>query len=71
MAVAMELVKISSIDNKRTERRAGPMQEREKRRLTLKEMEEKTYPFPNADIRGMLEDLLEDRKSTRLNSSHI
>ena len=31
-------------------KRAGPMQEREKRRLTLKEMEEKTYPFPDADV---------------------
>ena len=40
-------------------KRAGPMQEREKRRLTLKEMEEKTYPFPDADVWGMLEDLLE------------
>ena len=27
--------------------------------MNLKEMEEKTYPFPNADVRGMLEDLLE------------
>ena len=59
MAVAVEPMKISSKENKRMEKRAGPMQEREKRRLTLKEMEEKTYPFPNADIRGMLEDLLE------------
>ena len=59
MAVAVEPMKISSKENKRMEKRAGPMQEREKRRLTLKEMEEKTYPFPNADIQGMLEDLLE------------
>ena len=59
MAVAVEPVKISNKENKRMEKRAGPMQKREKRRLTLKEMEEKTYPFPNADVRGMLEDLLE------------
>ena len=59
MVVAVEPMKISSKENKRMEKRACPMQEREKRRLTLKEMEEKTYPFPNADIRGMLEDLLE------------
>ena len=50
MAIAMELVKISSKENKRMEKRAGPMQEREKCRLTLKEMEEKTYPFPNVDV---------------------
>ena len=31
MAVAVEPVKISSKDNKRMEKRAGPMQEREKR----------------------------------------
>ena len=59
MAVAVEPVKISSKENRRMEKRAGPIQEREKRRLTLKEMEEKTYPFPDADVRGMLEDLLE------------
>ena len=35
------------------------MQEREKHRLTLKEMEEKTYPFPDVGVQGMLEDLLE------------
>ena len=40
-------------------KRAGPMQEREKRQLTLKEMEEKTDPFPDADVRGKLVDLLE------------
>ena len=59
MAVVVELVKISTKENKRMEKRAGPMQEREKRQLTLKEMEEKTYPFQDADVRGMLEDLLE------------
>ena len=50
MAVAVELVKISSKDNKRMEKRAGSMQEWEKHRLTLKEMEEKTYPFLDADV---------------------
>ena len=50
MAVAVEPVKISNTENKRREKRAGLMQEREKRRLTLKEMEEKTYPFPDADV---------------------
>ena len=50
MAVAVEPVKISNKENKRMEKRAGLMQEREKRRLTLKEMEVKTYPFPDADV---------------------
>ena len=59
MAIAMEPVKISSKENKRMEKRVSPMQEREKRQLTLKEMEEKTYPLPDANVQGMLEDLLE------------
>ena len=59
MAIAVEPMKISSKENKKMEKRVDPMQEREKRRLTLKEMEEKTYPFPDADVQGMLEDLLE------------
>ena len=50
MAVAVEPVKISNKENKIMEKRAGLMQERKKRRLTLKEMEEKTYPFPDADV---------------------
>uniref|UniRef100_A0A2N9J370 Integrase catalytic domain-containing protein n=1 Tax=Fagus sylvatica TaxID=28930 RepID=A0A2N9J370_FAGSY len=44
---------------KKEERMKGPSQERERRRLMLKEMEEKTYPFPDSDVPGMLEDLLE------------
>ena len=59
MVVAVEPVKISCKENKRMEKRVGPIQELEKRRLTLKEMEEKTYPFLDANVRGMLEDLLE------------
>ena len=54
MAIVVEPMKISSKENKRMEKRTGPMQEREKRRLTLKEMEEKTYPFLDANIQGML-----------------
>ena len=50
MAIVVEPVKISNKENKRTKKRAGPMQEREKRQLTSKEMEEKTYQFPNADV---------------------
>ena len=59
MAIAVEPVKISSKENKRMEKRASPIQEWEKCQLTLKEMEEKTYPFPDADIQGMLKELLE------------
>uniref|UniRef100_A0A2N9G4P3 Uncharacterized protein n=1 Tax=Fagus sylvatica TaxID=28930 RepID=A0A2N9G4P3_FAGSY len=58
MAVAAEPVRISAKE-KKEDRTRGPSQERERRRLTLKEMEEKTYPFPDSDVPGMLEDLLE------------
>uniref|UniRef100_A0A2N9GU49 Retrotransposon gag domain-containing protein n=1 Tax=Fagus sylvatica TaxID=28930 RepID=A0A2N9GU49_FAGSY len=53
-----QLVRIFTKE-KKEERMKGPSQERERRRLTLKEMEEKTYPFPDSDVPGMLEDLLE------------
>ena len=59
MVIAVEPVKISNKENKRMEKRACPMQKQEKCRLTLKEMEEKMYPFLDADVQGMLEDLLE------------
>jgi hypothetical protein len=58
MAVAAEPVRIFTKE-KKEDRTRGPSQERERRRLTLKEMEEKTYPFPDSDVPGMLEDLLE------------
>ncbi|KAM1087150.1 hypothetical protein ACFX2B_012564 [Malus domestica] len=35
--------------------------DQEMRRGTLKELEEKTYPFPNSDVVAMLEDLLEKK----------
>ena len=45
MAVTAEPVRIFAKE-KNEDRTRGPSQERERRRLTLKEMEEKTYPFP-------------------------
>ena len=36
-------------------------QEKEQHRPTLKEMEEMTYPFPDSDVSGMLNDLLEKK----------
>ncbi|KAM1294746.1 hypothetical protein TB2_014432 [Malus domestica] len=35
--------------------------DQEMRRRTLKELEEKTYPFPNSDVIAMLDDLLEKK----------
>ena len=58
MAVAAEPVRIFAKEKKEDKTR-GPSQENERRRLTLKKMEEKTYPFPDSNVPGMLEDLLE------------
>ena len=58
MVVAAEPIRIFAKE-KKEDRMKGPSQEGERRRLTLKEMEEKTYPFPDSDVPGMLEDLLE------------
>ena len=38
-----------------------PSQQVDRRQRTLKELEEKTYPFPDSDVAGMLEDLLEKK----------
>ncbi|XP_050160020.1 uncharacterized protein LOC126633451 [Malus sylvestris] len=35
--------------------------DQEMRKRTLKELEEKTYPFPDSDVAAMLEDLLENK----------
>jgi hypothetical protein len=58
MAITTEPVRIFAKE-KKEERMRGPSQERERRRLMPKEMEEKTCPFPDSDVPGMLEDLLE------------
>ncbi|CAL9001098.1 unnamed protein product [Prunus brigantina] len=38
-----------------------PSREVDRHRCTLKELEEKTYPYPDSDVAGMLEDLLEKK----------
>ncbi|KAM2293182.1 hypothetical protein EV2_028725 [Malus domestica] len=40
---------------------AEAFRDQEMRRRTLKELEEKTYPFPDSDVVAMLEDLLEKK----------
>ncbi|KAM1056648.1 hypothetical protein ACFX13_030790 [Malus domestica] len=40
---------------------AEAFRDQEMRRCTLKELEEKTYPFPDSDMVAMLEDLLEKK----------
>ena len=58
MVVNSTLLKSSS---KEKDKKTKNRQEYEKRRLTLKEMQEKVYPFPDFDIPAMLEQLLKAR----------
>jgi len=41
------------------EKRSTPFKDTIKRRLTLKELQEKKYPFPDSKFSGMLDGLLE------------
>jgi len=41
------------------EKRSVPFKDTMRRLPTLKELKEKKYPFPNSDVPGMLDDLLE------------
>ena len=66
MVINAPPVKISTRDKKEVKKayevkKAEPTQSYERRRRTLKEWEEKTYPFPDSDVAGMLEDLLEKK----------
>ena len=58
MMINMAPVKISTRDKKKEVKEARPIQENERRRFTLKELEEKKYPFPDFDVPNMLENLL-------------
>ncbi|KAI5343509.1 hypothetical protein L3X38_011385 [Prunus dulcis] len=61
MTINIILVKISTRDKKREAKRMEPSREVDRRQRTLKDLEEKTYPFPDSDVAGMLEDLLEKK----------
>ena len=53
-----ELIRISG--KQRAEEKPRPsMRDARKKRPTLKELQEKKYPFPDSDLSGMLDDLLE------------
>ena len=48
-------------DKKKEGKKVRPIQENERCRFTLKELEEKRYPFPNSDVPSMFEDLLQKK----------
>ena len=59
MTVNATPIKISRPDKKKEIKEVRPTQENERCRLSLKELEEKKYPFPDSDVPSMLEDLLQ------------
>ena len=55
------LIKILARDKKKEVKKTGLTQENQRRRFTLKELEEKKYLFPNSNVSNMLEDLLQKK----------
>ena len=58
MAVVAKPLKFSAKPKKNETARSDVNQMKERRRMTLKEMQEKEYPFPDVEVPGMLEELL-------------
>ena len=61
MTINTAPVKISTMDKKNEVKEDGLIQENERRRFTLKELEEKKYHFPDSDVSNILEDLLQKK----------
>ena len=69
MMVNMSPIKISARDKKKEVKEVRVTQENDRRRFTLKELEEKKYHFLNSDVPNMLEDLLQKRLLSYLSVS--
>ncbi|KAM1100373.1 hypothetical protein ACFX2B_006781 [Malus domestica] len=54
-------IKISSKTKAKETKRSEPHRTQDKYKNTLREFDQKTYPFPNSDVDAMLDDLLEKR----------
>ena len=63
-------MKISVRGKKKKVKDVKPTQENERCRFTLKELEEKKYPFPNSDVSNMLENLLHKKVIELLECQH-
>ena len=68
MVISTTLLKIIGKNKKKEEEKfldrrqeKGKKVERERSRPTLKELEEKVYPFPDSDIASMLDELLKNK----------
>ena len=69
MTINTTPVKISAKDKKKEVKEVRVTQENDRRRFTLKELEEKKYHFLNSDVPNMLEDLLQKRLLSYLSVS--
>ncbi|KAM1717862.1 hypothetical protein ACFX11_025651 [Malus domestica] len=54
-------IKISSKTKAKETKRSEPPRTQDKYKNTLRELEQKTYPFPDSDVDAMLDDLLEKK----------
>ncbi|KAM2613716.1 hypothetical protein TB2_028423 [Malus domestica] len=54
-------IKISSKTKAKETKRSEPPRTQDKYKNTLRELEQKTYPFPNSDVDAMLDNLLEKK----------
>ncbi|KAH7860330.1 hypothetical protein Vadar_012188 [Vaccinium darrowii] len=59
MAGNVEPFKIFTKPKGKQVEKFAPLQVKERKRLTLKEMQEKVYPFPNSEVLSMLDKLLD------------
>ncbi|KAH7840428.1 hypothetical protein Vadar_016753 [Vaccinium darrowii] len=59
MAANVEPFKISTKSKGRQVEKFAPPQMKERKRLTLKEMQEKVYPFPDSEVSSMFDQLLD------------
>ena len=71
MTINTAPVKISTRDKKNEVKEDGLIQENERRRFTLKELEEKKYHFPDSDVPHMLEDLLQKKVAKLPKYKHL
>ncbi|KAK3002869.1 hypothetical protein RJ639_018491 [Escallonia herrerae] len=61
LAVTTAPLKVPKKDNYKEEKAPEHLREKPRQQPSLKELEEKVYPFPNSDVPGILDFLLEKR----------
>ncbi|KAM2838391.1 hypothetical protein COP1_030121 [Malus domestica] len=64
-------VKISSKNKTNEIKRGEPSRTQDRYKNTLRELEQKMYPFPDSDVVAMLDDLLEKKVIELLECKHL